>query len=148
MKRLSLICVLLLGSSCFVLAADSSRHVVILSLDGCKPSFFQDDYVPNLRTLWKTGCYTWNAQTVSPSVTLVAHASMLTGLLPAKHGVDWNEYKPDRGEIQVPTLFDLAHKAGLQTVFVGSKRKLQHLNRPGTVDASAFPRSELQETGI
>src|ERR1043166_9254686 len=120
----------------------------LISLDGCKPSFLQDDYVPNLRSLWKTGSYSWSAQTVNPSVTLVAHASMLTGLLPPKHGVDWNDYKPDKGEIGVPTLFDLAHKAGLQTAFVGSKRKLRHLDRPGTASMSVFPRTELQETGI
>jgi|ERR1051326_3314954 predicted AlkP superfamily pyrophosphatase or phosphodiesterase len=148
MKRTALICVLLLGFFGAIQAADSNRHVVIISLDGSKPSFLQDQYVPNLRALWKNGSYTWSAQTVNPSVTLVAHASMLTGLAPAKHGVDWNDYKPDRGEIGVPTLFDLAHKAGLQTIFVGSKRKLRHLDRPGTASTSAFPRTELQETGI
>jgi predicted AlkP superfamily pyrophosphatase or phosphodiesterase len=121
---------------------------VIISLDGCTPELFQDEYATNLRWLSDNGSYSWQAQTVNPSITLVAHASMLTGLLPAKHHIDWNDYKPDKGAIEVPTVFDLAQKAGLQTAFIASKRKFWHLDKPGVANASAYPRSQREETGI
>lgn len=147
MKRIILV-LLLIGCLDFAYGADSTRRVVIISLDGCRPDFLRDDYVPNLRSLWNNGSYSWEAQTVNPSITLVSHASMLTGLLPSKHGLTANDYKPDREPIAVTTLFDLAHKEQLQTAFIGSKRKLRHLIKPDSVNASAFPRSELEELGI
>jgi len=131
-----------------VRVANATTPVVIISLDGCTPLLWQDEYVPNLRWLYQNGSYTWNARTVMPSITMVAHTSMLTGLVPAKHHVDWNDYNSDRGTIEMITLFDLAHRTGMQTMFIGSKRKLSYLCKPDIVNASAFPRSELEETGV
>ncbi len=75
----------------------------------------------------QSSAYCLGAQTVYPSVTLVSHASMLTGLCPARHGVNWNDYLPENGIAEGTDLFDIAHAAGLETwMFVG-KKKLKQL---------------------
>ncbi|MCE9647256.1 MAG: alkaline phosphatase family protein [Chloroflexi bacterium] len=111
------------------------RRVIILSIDGLRPDAIQAAPMPNLLALMKTGAYTLSAQTVHPSATLPAHASMLTGLCPAKHGVDWNDYLPENGIAQGVDLFDLAHAAGLRTLIYTGKEKLQQVTDASSLDA-------------
>jgi N-acetylneuraminic acid mutarotase len=63
---------------------------------------------------------------------------MLSGQLPEAHGILWNDNEPARGAILVPTIFSLAHDAGLRTVMVVGKEKFEHLNAPGSVDQYVF----------
>src|SRR5574338_468998 len=73
------------------------RRVLILSIDGLRPDAIALAPMPNLLNLMQTSAFTLTAQTVYPSVTLVSHASMLTGLCPSRHGVNWNDYLPETG---------------------------------------------------
>ena len=103
------------------------RRVLILSIDGLRPDVISMAPMPNLQKLLQTSAYSLTAQTVYPSVTLISHASMLTGLCPAKHGVYWNDYIPENGIAEGIDLFDIAHAAGLETwMFVG-KEKLKQI---------------------
>jgi hypothetical protein len=63
---------------------------------------------------------------------------MLTGLCPDRHGVDWNDYLPERGYALGTDLFDLAHAAGLRTVIVAGKEKLQQVSEPASLDEFTF----------
>lgn len=111
-----------------------AKRVLILSIDGLRPDAIDLAPMPNLQALMQTGAYSLTAQTIFPSVTLPAHASMLTGLCPSKHGVDWNDYLPQKGYAIGTDLFDLAHAAGLQTVMYVGKQKLSQITEPGSVD--------------
>jgi arylsulfatase A-like enzyme len=88
----------------------------------------------NLITLMQSGTFTLGAQTVFPSVTLVAHSSMLSGLCPSKHGVFWNEYIPERGYAEGIDLFDLAHAAGLRTDMYVGKEMMRQITEPSSLD--------------
>lgn len=114
--------------------------VVLISIDGLRPDALLQANAPNLLGLAQRGAWTWTAQTVYPSVTLVAHASMLSGLTPEQHGLTWNDYTPSR-TLTFTTVFSLAHAAGLRTVLVTGKEKFAHFNLPGTVDAYTFVRN-------
>lgn len=116
------------------------RRVLILSLDGLRPDAIAAAPMPNLQALLETGAYSLTAQTIFPSATLPAHSSMLTGMCPSKTGVDWNDYLPDRGYATGPSLFDLTHAAGLQTVMVVGKEKLVQVTDPAGVDSFIFVR--------
>ena len=88
---------------------------------------------PNLRKLAEEGAST-KAMTVSnPSITWINHTTLVTGVNPRKHGVLFNGLlvrqgtnKPPKIEqwvhknqlVHVPTLYDLAHQAGLSTAEV------------------------------
>ena len=118
--------------------APHATRVLILSIDGLRPDAIPLAPMPNLMELMKTSAFTMNAQTVYRSVTLISHASMLTGLCPSKHGVDWNDYLPERGYAKGTDIFDLAHATGLQTVMYVGKEKLVQLTEPSSVDVYRY----------
>jgi predicted AlkP superfamily pyrophosphatase or phosphodiesterase len=111
---------------------------LILSIDGLRPDIIPLAPMPNLLALMQSSAYSLSAQTVRPSVTLVSHASMLSGLCPSKHGVDWNDYIPDLGYALGTDLFDLANAAGLPTYLFVGKEKLSQVTEPLSVDEFTF----------
>lgn len=115
-----------------------AKRVIILSIDGLRPDAIGLAPMPNLLALMQTSAYSMAAQTVYPSITLVSHASMLTGLCPSKHGVDWNDYLPERGYAQGTDLFDVAHAAGLETDMYVGKKKLVQITEPGSLTNFVF----------
>lgn len=115
------------------------KHVFIISFDGGKPAVMQQSQMPTLMQMRSEGTGTWEAFTVVPSITLVSHTSMLTGVQPDKHLIDWNSWKPEKGVVSVPTIFALAKKKGLTTSLFAGKEKFKHLNIPGSVDDFSIP---------
>lgn len=109
--------------------------VVLISVDGLRPDALAPAGATNVLALAQRGAFTWKARTVFPSVTLVAHASMLSGVAPDVHGIGWDDYRPEKGCITVPTVFGLVHATGQRTVLVAGKQKFQHFNVPGTIDS-------------
>ncbi len=124
---------------CFIAVAASSsrsepakdRHFILVSIDGF-PAYLWNDptlQVPNLRRLAAEGASA-KAMTVSnPSITWINHTTLITGVEPRKHGVLFNgllvrkdgvppviEQWADKSRmVFVPTLYDVAHQAGLTT---------------------------------
>jgi len=118
--------------------APFARRVMILSIDGLRPDVISLAPMPNLLNLMRNSAYSLSAQTVYPSVTLVSHSSMLTGVCPSKHGVDWNDYLPEKGYAIGTDLFDVAHAAGLQTVMYVGKKKLRQVTEPSSTDQFVY----------
>ena len=99
----------------------------------------QQSHMPTLQRLLREGAGTWAARTVFPSITLVSHTSMLTGVLPAKHKINWNDWKPEKGVVGVPTVFAVAKKARKSTALFAGKEKFAHLYQPKTLNAFVIP---------
>jgi len=115
-----------------------AARVLIVSFDGLRPDAIAKAPMTNLLILMQASAYTLSAQTILPSSTLPAHASMLTGLCPSSHGVTWNDYIPENGYAKGTDIFDLAHAAGLRTVMVVGKEKLRQITEPASTDVFAF----------
>jgi predicted AlkP superfamily pyrophosphatase or phosphodiesterase len=117
--------------------------VLIVSIDGLRPDLALLASTPNLRRLCKTGSYTFWAKTIDYPVTLPSHISMLTGVLPQKHGVwtnsDWSY--ADIPRPQVPTLFEAAKGAGFTTALVSGKPKFETLAQPNSLDWYYVPQT-------
>ena len=118
--------------------APLARRVLILSIDGLRPDAISLAPMPNLQALMQSSAYSLSAQTVYPSVTLVGHASMLTGLCPEDHGVYWNDYIPENGFAQGTDLFDIASVQGLETYMYVTKTKIQQVTEPPSLDRFVF----------
>ena len=118
--------------------APPARRVVIISIDGLRPDAISMAPMPNLMALMQSSAFSLGAQTVLPSVTLVSHSSMLVGVCPAKHGVNWNDYIPDLGYAIGTDLFDIAHAAGLRTYMYAGKEKLRQVTEPSSLDQFVF----------
>lgn len=110
------------------------QHVVLISIDGLRPDALLAADAPNLDKLIAQGAYSPNAQTVKISETLPSHASMLTGVVPEKHGIQWGVPYIGWPGLSSPTLFSIAHQAGLSTAMVFGKQKLNYLVLPNSVD--------------
>lgn len=117
------------------------KHVLIISIDGLRPDLALLTDMPNLRSLLKQGAYTFWAKTTAVSITLPSHTSMLTGVTPNKHGIEWNRDLPFNEMVysKVPTIFEMATKAGYSAAMVAGKSKFSALAKPGTLTYSEVP---------
>jgi predicted AlkP superfamily pyrophosphatase or phosphodiesterase len=121
--------------------AGVTRHVVVISIDGLRPDAIEGANATHLRQLMREGAWTLRAQTIVPSRTLPSHTSMLTGVGPEVHGITWNEDHTGRtGQVEVPTVFDVAQQAGLTTAGLFGKAKFRHLIRRDTPEWRQAPR--------
>lgn len=96
-------------------------HVIVISIDGARPDGILQADTPILQQLATGGAVDWQAQTVSLSVTVPAHASLLTGLSIDEHGITHNDYSTIR--LESPTFISLAQAAGYKTAIVAGKEK-------------------------
>jgi predicted AlkP superfamily pyrophosphatase or phosphodiesterase len=135
MRFLLLVLVVLSSFSAAAPVPAKDRIVVLISVDGFPAWIWKDPNlpIPNLRKLAAEGAQA-EAMTVSnPSITWINHTTLVTGVNPRKHGVLFNgllirggptdplalEPWRDKAElVHVPTLYDVAHQAGLKTAQV------------------------------
>jgi predicted AlkP superfamily pyrophosphatase or phosphodiesterase len=117
------------------------ERVLVISIDGLRPDRLLLADAPVLHGLIRTGTYTMWARTTAVSVTLPSHVSMLTGMIPGKHGIEWNTDLPLKKEIYpaYPTIFETAKRGGYTTAMLSGKNKFTPLNKPGTLDAVYLP---------
>ena len=115
------------------------RHVVIISEDGLRPDALTGVRPPVHEAILKRAAYSLKARTIRRASTLPSHAAMLSGFDVKEHGLYWNSWKPDRGYILVPTVFDAAKKSGGEAAAFVGKRKLEHIAHPGSVDVMSRP---------
>jgi len=110
------------------------RHVVVISVDGMRPDAWDAAQTPTLDALREAGAYSDHAQTVRNSITLISHASMVSGMLPEKHGLVWGLPYIGWPGLKGPTMFSAAHNAGFSTAMIFGKEKLNYLALPNSVD--------------
>lgn len=148
-----------LASLALSAGAVQASPVLMISLDGLRPEDVTQAQargikVPQLRALMQEGAYASGVVGVLPTLTYPSHTTLITGAAPARHGVSnnltfdpqarnqqgWYWYASD---IRVPTLWQIAHSAGLKTanvhwpVSVGAKgidANLPQIWRTGTAD--------------
>jgi arylsulfatase A-like enzyme len=119
------------------------RKIVIISVDGLRPDLMMRADTPNIHDLINSGSFSLWAQTTAESVTLPSHTSMLTGVPPIKHTLQWNEDLPLTHPVYpaFPTIFELAKQAGYTTAMAAGKAKFINLAKPGTLDWVSVPGS-------
>src|ERR1700728_1158685 len=89
------------------------ERVLIISIDGCRPDLLLRADTPVIHGLLAKASFSFWARTTAESVTLPSHVSMLTGVTPVKHGIQWNADLPLMHPVYpaypaYPTLFQLA----------------------------------------
>lgn len=131
MKRLAV----LLGFTLALGAADKSRHVIVVSLDGFPAYALRDPGVPFpiLRKMMSDGASADSMLPVNPTVTWPNHTAIISGVNVATHGVIYNGLPVRQGPgkslkvepwvpkvelVQTRTVYDAAHDAGLTTAEV------------------------------
>jgi predicted AlkP superfamily pyrophosphatase or phosphodiesterase len=77
------------------LSQGDSRSVVLVSIDGLRPDYVTEAdrlglQIPNLRRLLHEGAHATGVRGVIPTVTYPSHATLVTGVAPARHGIHSN----------------------------------------------------------
>lgn len=108
-------------------ASAQENHVVLISIDGLRPEFYLDAQwgMVNVRQGMKSGAYAEGVRGSFPTVTYPSHTTIVSGVLPAKHGIYYNTPVEPLGisgkwfwyykDIKVPTIWTAAKDAGLKT---------------------------------
>ena len=128
-------------------AKGAAKYVLLVSADGLSypmiSKMMRSDRYPVLKHLIKQGSFR-KVMTVFPSMTWVAHTTMVTGQYPRSHGIIANKWierykeyiRPVSADITEPdrkkrtyTLYDLASRSGLKTAAI---------NWPGTQKADTL----------
>jgi predicted AlkP superfamily pyrophosphatase or phosphodiesterase len=107
--------------------APAADHVVLISVDGLRPAFYLDAGwpAPMMQRMARDGAHARAVRSVFPAVTLAAHATVITGALPWRHGIVENRpFEPggasgrwytDAADMGVPTLWHAVRDAGLES---------------------------------
>jgi predicted AlkP superfamily pyrophosphatase or phosphodiesterase len=131
-KALLLLCVLLCATLRGLAAPATDRHVILITMDGFAAYLLSDPQapIPTLRRMANEGALAQGMRVSNPAITWPNHTTLVTGVHPEKHSVLFNgvllrpgpgiaarvDGKRDKADlVPVPTVYDLAYKAGLRT---------------------------------
>lgn len=117
------------------------KRVVLISIDGLRPEFYLSEQfnTPNLHAIAREGVSASGVRPVFPSQTYPNHATLLTGVLPRKHGIYANRPFSEKvgpsndrwywyaSDVKALTLWQSAKNAG---------RKVAILRWPSTIGAN------------
>jgi predicted AlkP superfamily pyrophosphatase or phosphodiesterase len=114
-------------------APPKAPHALVISIDGYGARWYMAPpaglKTPNLDRLRREGAFAEGVVGVYPSVTYPSHTTLVTGELPAQHGIYTNLSSREAGKnsrdwfwftdaIKVPTLWDEVRRAGLTSAGV------------------------------
>lgn len=102
------------------------RHVIVISIDGLRPEFYlSDDFdTPTLKAMAREGAHAKAVVPAYPSVTYASHATIVTGVRPARHGIYTNtkfgetggtpEWYWETKDFQAKTIWQTAREKGFK----------------------------------
>lgn len=128
------------------LAAQPPRRAVLIDIDGVRADtfsqIFSEGHVPNLARIFSGALWFDRANSVLPTVTMAAQASIATGAPPPRHGIPGNQWF----ERSTGTLFNYVNAAGVSCVYgftiLGGPKCInglgnRHLEAPTMYEAAA-----------
>ncbi len=113
-------------------AAPLTSYIILVSIDGLRNEDLINPKLnlPTLKSLPDRGALVLNVESVYPSQSLPAHATILTGMLPSDHGIvsDWKfdekigrastEKYEAASDIKTDTIWQAAKRGGLKTAAI------------------------------
>lgn len=111
--------------------AQLADHVILISIDGLRAEFYQDEKrpAPMLQYMAREGVQADGVRGIFPSVTYPSHTTLVTGAFPVNHGIFYNSvFNPEERSgdwywefdtITTQTLWDAANEQGLMTASIG-----------------------------
>jgi len=127
---------------------EAITHVCVISIDGLRPDLLLLANTPVIHAMMQRGTYSMWARTTPNSITLPSHVSMMTGVSPRRHGIEWNRDfdLPEPIYPAVPTLLEAAKRHGYTTAVIAGKSKFEIFDRPGVLDWKWIPKTVQCET--
>jgi predicted AlkP superfamily pyrophosphatase or phosphodiesterase len=115
-----------------------AQQVILFVIDGLRPDALQQAPTPYIDHLVTQGSYTWQAQSVTPSISLPCHTSLFFAVPPSRHAVLSNVWT--RPQPPIPSLIEVVHQANLGTASFYTWEELRDLSSPGALDFAYYRR--------
>lgn len=109
------------------LAADKSKHVILITIDGMRSEMVTDTTMPspNLKRMRRNGLFVERIKGITPTATYPSHTTIVTGAVPASHHIYYNRPFLDnkKGDVsywyadsvKATTIWDAATANGMVT---------------------------------
>ena len=117
-----------------------AKQVILFVIDGLRPDALHQAHTPEIDRLVIQGAFSWQAITVTPSITLPCHTSLFTSVSPSRHGVLGNVWTPSSPS--EPSLIDVMHQSCLSMAAFYSWEPLRDLFSLGALDFTYYRKLE------
>lgn len=112
------------------------KKVILISIDGMRPDGLKACGNPYLKELEKMCSYTYNASSMTPSVTFPCHFSMTHSVTPQRHGILSNTYVPQVRPVK--GIFEKVSAAGGVSAMFYGWEPLRDIALPGSLKFSTY----------
>ena len=112
------------------------NKVLLISIDGMRPDGLLNCNNHFVQEFQQKCSYTYNGNSVQPSITLPCHFSMTHSVSPQRHGIVSNTYTPQVRPIK--GLFEVIHENNLKTAFFYGWEPLRDIASPGSLDFGCY----------
>ena len=113
------------------------NKVLLILIDGLRPDALAQCEHPFLYNFMKDSCsYSFNGQSVMPSITLPCHMSLFHSVTPDRHGTMNNTYVPPTHKLD--GLCDILERQKKKCAFFYTWAQLRDLCRPGALAIEEF----------
>jgi len=119
-----------------VAANETHSLTLVVSIDGVVPRHISAETMPQLLSIARAGASCYDAVTITSSLTLPAHASMLRGVDADSHGLRDNT--PRALRTKAPTFLAQARREGLKTASFTNWRPFECLFEEGVVEEKFY----------
>ena len=120
------------------------NKVILISIDGMRPDGLKACGNPYINRLEKMCTYTYNAESMIPSVTFPCHFSMTHSVTPQRHGILSNTYVPQVRPIN--GIFEkIKHAGGVSAMLYGWE-PLRDIALPGTLTFATYINAYSKES--
>ncbi len=121
-----------------------NKKVILISIDGMRPDGLKACGNPHLSELEKICSYTYNARSMTPSVTFPCHFSMTHSVTPQRHGILSNTYVPQVRPVE--GIFEkIRASGGVSAMFYGWE-PLRDIASPGSLKYATYIDSYTDES--
>ena len=112
------------------------KKVILISIDGMRPDGLKACGNPYLKELEEMCSYTYNASSMTPSVTFPCHFSMTHSVTPQRHGILSNTYVPQVRPVK--GIFEKVSAAGGVSAMFYGWEPLRDIALPGSLKFSTY----------
>ena len=130
-----------------------TSHVILISIDGLRFEDLNNPKlnIPALKNLRDRGSFALNIESVYPSQSIPAHATIVTGMLPADHGITADASFDEKKGLTSADNYHLASEFKADTIWQAARRaglKTAALNFPMTKKAEIDFASQTSVTDL
>ena len=121
-----------------------NKKVILISIDGCRPDGLKQCGNPYVAELEKICSYSYNEQTVFPTVTFPCHFSMTHSVTPQRHGILSNTYVPQVRPVS--GIFERIVNSGRVSAMFYGWEPLRDVSCPGALKYATYIEAYTSES--